>query len=141
VTVDRSDPKVQELADHLIANIRQRAWDVVQTSFLLEDVDLEPYRDAVSVGVEAGIAMALKTMLAAQPDAHTATPTDTERAWTCHKCDARIADVQPETWLAVPCGHYVTHVQMVTMTYGQPSWPVALDMTPRTVKPDTEEGA
>jgi hypothetical protein len=68
-----------------------------------------------------------------------AKPTPADRAWTCHECDTRITDVQPETWLAVPCGHYVTHVQMVTMTYGPPSWPVALSMEPLTAKPDTEE--
>jgi uncharacterized protein with PIN domain len=71
--------------------------------------------------------------------AGTAKPTPADRAWTCHECDTRITDVQPETWQAIPCGHYVTHVQMVTMTYGPPSWPVALSMEPRTAKPDTEE--
>jgi hypothetical protein len=69
----------------------------------------------------------------------TAKPTLADRAWTCRECDTRIADVQPETWLAVPCGHYVTEVQMVTMAYGPPSWPVALSMEPRAAKPDTEE--
>jgi hypothetical protein len=71
--------------------------------------------------------------------ARTAKPTPADRAWTCHECDRRITDVQPETWLAIPCGHYVTHVQIVTMTYGPPSWPVALSMEPLTAKPDTEE--
>lgn len=65
------------------------------------------------------------------------TATDVDRAWTCHECDARITDVQPGAWRAVPCGHYVTHVQMVTMTYAPPSWPVAFAL--RIATPDTEE--
>jgi hypothetical protein len=99
------------------------------------------YMDAhgIDPGQWGALTKALNAMLATHPAARTAKPTPADRAWTCHECDTRITDVQPETWLAVPCGHYVTHVQIVTMTYGPPSWPVALSMEPLTAKPDTEE--
>jgi hypothetical protein len=48
--------------------------------------------------------------------ARTAKPTPADRAWTCHECDTRITDVQPETWQAV-----------------------ALSMEPRTAKPTEED--
>jgi hypothetical protein len=102
-------------------------------------LDDHPLRQvAIAANVSRDTLYAWK-LQAAQGAARTAKSTPADRAWTCRECDTRITDVQPETWQAIPCGHYVTHVQMVTMTYGPPSWPVALSMEPLTAKPDTEE--
>jgi hypothetical protein len=50
---------------------------------------------------------------------------DADHAWTCHECGAQITEVggrRDDT--AVPCGHYVTHVQMLSMSAEPPSWPI-----------------
>ena len=58
-----ASPEHRAFADRMRAEIRAKAWEVVTFGGLVHGVDIGRYREAIDLGIEAGMTETMRFML------------------------------------------------------------------------------